>query len=128
MMDELLIRKLQIQPGMRGTLLFSPPGFVRRLEHPGIHLDAGQRLDFLLLFVSNAGELQSRFLGAHRRLRYDGLLWICFPKPPAVRDDDLSHDNGWSCVTRRGLAGVARVSLDVRWAATRFRPRERLAR
>ena len=127
-MDEILIRKLELEPGMRGTVLFPPQGFVNRLSHPGLTLDAGTVLDFVLLFVHNVSELESRFLGGHRRLRYDGLLWICFPKEERRGGTGFSREHGWSCVTRRGLAGVAKISLDQYWAATRFRPRERLAR
>ncbi len=127
-MDEILIRRLELRPGSRGDLLCAPPGYAQRLEHPRIRLDPGRRLDFLLLFVADVGDLEARFLGAHRRLRYDGLLWICFPKPAVAWGRADGRNDGWACVIRQGLAGVGRVSLDREWTAARFRPREELAR
>jgi len=126
-MDETLIHKLGLREAMRGTVLFPPAGLLERISHPGLRLDAGGDLDFLLLFVSSLDELEKRFIAAHHRLRYDGIFWVGFPKPGAPTYD-LSNDRGWSCITRRGLAQVNQVSLDRNWAAMRFRPRERIAR
>jgi len=61
-------------------------------------------------------------------LKYDGLLWISYPKRSSKVETDLTRDRGWEVMTEAGLRPVTQVSIDALWSALRFRPLERVGR
>jgi hypothetical protein len=125
-----LARKLLVKPGHRLSLFNAPAGYRERLEPlPAgatvVETD-GDGLDFVQLFVKDAGELERIGPSALRAVKPDGLLWICYPKGGVKAGTDLNRDILWQKVGEMGLAGVTLVAVDETWSAMRFRPPNRV--
>ena len=98
------------------------PEGVELLEHP-----EGD-FDFVHLFVRDStgyGSLRPIAFGA---VKYDGLLWISYPKQSSKVATDLSRDVLWKLSEGTGFRPVAQVSVDEVWSAVRCRPVERVKR
>jgi len=127
-----LARKLRLQPGLRVLILNAPEGYLDRLRPlpEGIELAevAGGEFDFVHLFARNSAELARMAPQALKSIKYDGVLWISYPKKSAGVDTDLSRDVFWTALEEDGLRPVTQVSIDDIWSALRFRPAELVGR
>jgi hypothetical protein len=129
-----LIKKLRIQPGQHLLVLNAPPGYVESLgnlpedaqlsEQP----DPGAEYDFGHLFAKNSSELAELVSTAVSAVKYDGLLWVSYPKKSSKVETDLSRDVLWELPGETGLRPVTQVSIDKTWSAIRFRPNEKVGK
>lgn len=53
---------------------------------------------------------------------------MSYPKKSSKVKTDLTRDIGWDVVTDVGWTGIAQVSIDDTWSATRFRPADDVGR
>lgn len=128
-----LIKKLLIKPGMRVGFMNAPEGFRQSLgELPAgvtpvdAHRAEPGSLDLIMVFVQSLAELAERAPVAISLAKYDGLLWIAYPKKTSKIKTDINRDTGWAKMSAIGYAGVAMVALDETWSAMRYRPAERV--
>lgn len=125
-----LVKKLRIQPGQRILLLNPPPGYLDALgdlpEDVEVTQEPDGDFDFVHLFVKNVAELERLGPTALRAVKYDGLLWISYPKRSSKVETDLTRDVGWEMIKEVGLRPVTQVSVNDTWSALRFRPVERV--
>jgi hypothetical protein len=124
-----LVKKLRIQAGQHALVLNPPEGYVESLiELPeGVELSTspeGGDYDFVHLFVFDSGDLNELLPGAAAAVKYDGLLWISYPKKSSKVKTDLSRDVLWELMKETGLRPVTQISVDSTWSALRFRPAE----
>lgn len=138
MADPALLKKIRLLPGQRALVLDAPAGYLDRL----VPLPANASLetetdaagaaqyDFVQVFVQDSGELARLAPIAQQVCRYDGILWITYPKPSAAAGSripsDLSRDGLWELMKPSGLAPVMQIAIDETWSALRFRPSERV--
>jgi len=125
-MDSELIKKLRLSAGQRALVLNAPEGYLDRLGDLPVAGEPAGTFDFVQLFVRTQAELEQQGPAAYQAVRYDGLLWICYPKKSAGVESDLSRDVVWEIVAQSGLRPVTQVSIDAIWSALRFRPPERV--
>ena len=124
-----LLKKLRLLPGYRALVLNAPAGYVERLgELPeGATVtdqpDEGPH-DFVHLFAKNSTEFSALGSTARQAVKYDGILWVSYPKRSAKMETDLSRDSMWELLTDVGMRPVAQISVDETWSAVRFRPSE----
>ena len=78
------------------------------------------------LFVKSIAELEEQGPLAIQAVKYDGLLWICYPKQTSGIKTDINRDTGWGVIQSAGLRPVTQVAIDEIWSALRFRPAERV--
>ncbi|MDR3574470.1 MAG: hypothetical protein P4L50_11450 [Anaerolineaceae bacterium] len=127
-----LIKKLRIQPGQRIFILNPPQGYFEELGPlpPNIELTVSPEgsFDFIQWFVKQQSELVSLLPTIQKAIKYDALLWICYPKQSSKVESDLNRDIIWGIVSKTGLEGVTLVSLNAVWSAMRFRPAERVGK
>ena len=125
-----LAKKLRISAGMRLLVLNPPPGYIAQLGDlpEGVELldESDGTFDFVHLFVRNQADLQRFGPGALASVKYDGLLWLSYPKKAAKVETDLTRDHGWDLLAEAGLRPVTQVSVDDTWSALRYRPVERV--
>lgn len=125
-----LIKKLRIQPGQSLLVLNAPEGYISALGQlpKGIEVkdapDGG--FDFVQVFVKSISELEKQAPVAIKAVKYDGLLWICYPKQSSGIKTDINRDTGWYVVQKAGLRPVTQIAIDDTWSALRFRPGERV--
>jgi len=129
-MASALAKKLRIQPGQRILILHAPPNYVEALgelpEGAKVSREPDGEFDLVHLFVSSRAELDARAPTALRAVKYDGILWISYPKQSAKLKTDINRDSGWDVVFKAGLRPVTQVAIDDIWSALRFRPIEKV--
>lgn len=132
MADNPLLRKMHIKPGQRLLLLNAPDGYLPRLQPLPEGVDLIQvpegPVDAVHLFVKDKAELHQHASTAINSVKPGGLLWMSYPKKSSRVKTDLTRDIGWDVVTDAGWTGIAQVSIDDTWSATRFRPAEDVKR
>lgn len=134
MISSPLTKKLQIKPNQRIVIINPPPGYMEELGPlpEGVELAEKPQpegiFDLVHLFVKNSKELNRLAPTALKAVKYDGLLWISYPKRSSKVETDLTRDIGWEIIDRAGLEGVANVSINEVWSALRFRPTDRVGK
>lgn len=128
-----LAKKLMIKPNMRVGFINPPEGYPEAIgELPaGAAVVADPEpgsLDAVVLFVKSLAELEGRAPEAIALVKFDGLLWIGYPKKTSKIKTDIDRDSGWAKMSAIGYAGVAMVALDETWSAMRYRPAERVGK
>ncbi len=127
-----LAKKLRIQPGHRALILNSPAGYMDELgelpEGVSVATEPDGEFDFVQLFVNSRAELERLAPVAIRAVKYDGLLWLCYPKQSAKVKTDITRDVGWDIVLQAGLRPVTQIAINDIWSALRFRPVEKVGK
>jgi len=126
MSDKKLYNKLRMQPGQSVLILNSPRDYENILDsfpEEIIFADPNEgEVDFVHLFVKNKNELE-QFIGkALKSIKFDGLLWISYPKGSSKVETDLNRDILWNLLKDKGIRPVTQISIDGTWSAMRFRP------
>ena len=125
-----LAKKLRIQARHRLLLLNAPTGYVEALEDLPDNVEVSEepegKYEFVQLFVENSAEYSVLGQTALDAVKYDGVLWICYPKRSSKVDTDLTRDVLWKTTEDTGLRPVTQVSVDNVWSAMRFRPVEKV--
>jgi hypothetical protein len=128
--DEVLVKKLQLKPGMTVMVLNAPEGYVDRLTPlPGgaTELAAGPA-DWVQAFVRNKADVDALAPRAMQAVKPGGVLWLCYPKGGAKAGTDVNRDKGWDAVYGAGWGPVASAAIDEQWTALRFRPEAEVQR
>ncbi len=99
--------------------------------HPGITAQLPQDLisaaddaseaDVVLLFALNEVDLDKYWDQALARLGDKGSLWIAYLKQSAPKATDLNRDVINDYASKRGVTGVALISMDADWSALRLK-------
>lgn len=121
-----LSKKLRLQPGQRALVLNAPDRYREWLgplpEDVELSDSAEGTFDFVHLFVKDSADLDRLGPVAIQAVRYDGLLWLSYPKKSSKVATDLSRDRGWDLLAAAGLRPVTQISVDDTWSALRWRP------
>lgn len=127
-----LAKKLRIQPGQRIMVLNAPPGYLEKLsdlpEDVQLMDEPAEELDLVHLFVRNIPELEELGPSAINSVKYDGLLWVSYPKKSSKVKTNISRDVGWEIMADNEFRPVTQVSIDETWSALRFRPVEQVGK
>ena len=125
-----LLKKLRLAAGQKALVLNAPAGYLQSLgELPsGVTLStqAGGSFDFVQLFVKDRVELERLGPAAFQSVKYDGLLWVCYPKQTGKIKSDLNRDSLWKLMEPTGFSPVMQIAIDETWSALRFRPAEKV--
>ncbi|GBG08702.1 hypothetical protein PAT3040_03295 [Paenibacillus agaridevorans] len=130
-----LVRKLRLTDGAKALVLFPPAGYdvLGELGLPTtacLSPDADVKLDsasydYVHLFVSSMAELAERAPAAIGAVRWDGLLWISYPKGSSGIKTDVNRDSGWQFMKALEMDAVSNISMNETWSALRFRPADK---
>jgi len=120
-----LANRLRIQTGQRILIMNAPPGYMDELGDLPDDVEAAHEpkgtFDLVHLFVKNVAELESLGPAAIEAVKYDGLLWMSYPKRSSKVQTDITRDAGWDVLTQAGLRPVTQVSINDVWSALCFR-------
>ena len=121
-------QKLRLEAGQK-VMVINPPGEYAALIGglpDGIDIAAAGlgEADFVHLFVRNLAELETHIQAALDAVKYDGLLWISYPKGSAKVETDVNRDILWEKLKAYGIRPVMMISIDKTWSAMRMRPEE----
>lgn len=125
-------KKLRLQTGQSALFLNAPEGYLQALgELPsGVQISTQPDgvYDFVQLFIKDRAELERLGPAAFQAVKYDGLLWVCYPKQTGKIKSDLNRDSLWKLMEPTGLSPVMQIAIDETWSALRFRPSEKVGR
>ncbi len=129
-MDEALVKKLQLKPGMRVMVLNSPAGYLERLTPlpEGAQMVEQGPADWVQVFMRNKAEVDEFAPRGIEAAGRGGVLWLTYPKGGGKGGNidgvpvDINRDKGWDVVNAAGWGPVTSVAIDERWTALRFRP------
>ncbi|MBN1247955.1 MAG: hypothetical protein JXC32_09885 [Anaerolineae bacterium] len=122
-----LAKKLRLHPKQRMLILNAPEGYINDLGE----LPEGSEIvgdpkpstcDYVHLFVENAEQYAELGSVATAAIKYDGILWVSYPKKSSRVETDLSRDAMWGLLDDIGWHPVSQVSINSVWSAVRFRP------
>jgi hypothetical protein len=132
MTDNPIVKKLRLQAGQQALHLNAPQGYLQALgELPGevsFSTQPDGTYDFVQLFVKDRSELERFGPAAFQAVRYDGLLWVCYPKQTGKIKSDLNRDSLWKLLEPTGFSPVMQIAIDETWSALRFRPAEKVGK
>ncbi len=99
MSSKWVYQKLRMKEGSSVLVLNSTGDYeklIGRLPRDTDLLKAPQvEVDFVHLFVSNRDELEQNIDIALKAVKYDGLLWISYPKGSSGVETDINRDSIW---------------------------------
>ncbi|MBM7694579.1 hypothetical protein JOC77_004043 [Peribacillus deserti] len=124
-----ILKKLQVKQGMSLLVLNSPEQYISDEDieiMPGtmVHLrpEKGRKYTFVQMFARNTAELDLWMDEGLNSLEAGALFWVSHPKKSSKLYEDLSRDQGWDVLKKKGYEGVASIAVDDDWSAIRFRP------
>lgn len=121
-------QKLRLEAGQKVMVINTPGEYAALIGGLPDGIDiaaAGQgEADFVHLFVRNLAELETHIQAALDAVKYDGLLWISYPKGSAKVETDVNRDILWEKLKAYGIRPVMMISIDKTWSAMRMRPEE----
>jgi hypothetical protein len=128
-MSSALTKKLRLQPDQRVLILNAPEGYVESLGDlpEGVQMIQTAQpgtCDFVHLFIKDSAQYAELGPIAIAAIKYDGILWVSYPKKSSKVETDLSRDMMWGLLADTGLRPVTQISIDKVWSALRFRPTE----
>jgi hypothetical protein len=125
-------KKLRLQAGQKALLINPPQGYLQALgelpEGVQVTTQPDGSYDFVQLFVKDRSELEQFGPAAFQAVKYDGLLWVCYPKQTGKIKSDLNRDSLWKLMQPTGLSPVMQIAIDETWSALRFRPAEKIGK
>ncbi|HET7185822.1 MAG TPA: DUF3052 domain-containing protein [Terriglobales bacterium] len=123
-----LVKKLGIKPGARVQFLNAPAELeIADLTAEAKPVRSGD-LDFALLFVKSAAELQKALPPLLARVTQGGMVWISWPKKASGVATDLTEDVVRNAGLRLTWVDVKVCAIDETWSGLKFYRRKAQAR
>ncbi len=116
-----LLKKLQIKPGARLTLIGAPVEIEEALGQFVALTTPDQPRDAALAFCNSPEDVDRLAPQAMAGLADDGSLWFAYRKGAATKQSGLSRDVGWAPLNRAGYRPVRAIAFDDVWSGLRFR-------
>lgn len=125
-----LAKKLGIKEKHRITLVAMPASVQAEIKGSlAACVSASSELDFAIVFVKSASELQKEFQRLARMLAPAGMLWVSWPKKSSSVATDLDENLVREIGLKAGLVDVKVCAVDEVWSGLKFvvRVRDRVA-
>jgi hypothetical protein len=119
-----LAKKLGIRAGDTVALVAAPDGFEQELEGlpDGVQLKyrAGGKPAVVVLFTTQARDLERRFKGLAASVWPDGSLWVAWPKRASGVATDLDENRLRDIGLPHGLVDNKVCAINEVWSGLRF--------
>jgi hypothetical protein len=118
-----LVQKLGIKPGFKVAFVNAPENFASNLNLPEdvvISSTPRSHLDFAILFVKSATQLQQKFSHLSTKLKPNGMLWVAWPKKSSGVVTDLTFNNVQAIGLAAGLVDTKICAVDDVWSGLKF--------
>jgi hypothetical protein len=121
-----LLKKLRYKEELKGTIVNAPEYISFEFNSYGFSTTLKKDSRFTILFVKNKTEFKKHIRSTIKKLEYDSLFWICYPKGTSKIETDVNRDILWEEAKPYGYRPVSQVAIDSDWSAMRFRPIEKV--
>jgi len=120
-----LARKLGIREGHRVGWQEAPRGFAEMIDAgPSVTVDLGmsrrRSYDVIVAFFPRRDTLQGAVDGLARLLKWDGGLWLAWPKLSGARASDIREADVRLAGLDEGLVDNKICAIDRDWSGLRF--------
>lgn len=119
-----LARKLGIKDGHTVLLVGQPSYYFDLfLDLPEIQLaktPVALSVDFIHLFCTSIADFQERSIQLKSFLKYNGMLWVSWPKKSSKFASELSGNFVREYLLANGLVDVKVCAVDEDWSALKF--------
>jgi hypothetical protein len=119
-----LPKKLGIQEQFRVCLIGLPSEVEAKLRKAladcRVAKDDRESIDFAMLFVTTAADLERNFSRLSTRLTPAGMLWVSWPKKASGVSTDLGEDQVRRVGLRAGLVDVKVCAVNEVWSGLKF--------
>ncbi len=119
-----LLKKLRYKEEFQGAILNAPKYISFEFNSAGFSTTQKKGSRFTILFVKNKIDFKKHMKNTIKKLEYDSLFWIAYPKGTSKIETDVNRDILWNEAKPYGFRPVAQVAIDSDWSALRFRPIE----
>jgi hypothetical protein len=121
----MLIQKLKVKSG-EVAVLGAPPEILAQFKalkpETTIRSSVKGRFDFVLLFATNSGALESAWKRIVPALKQDAAFWVAYPKKSSGVESDLAGMAiGWTVCKGSPWQPVSSVAIDAVWSGVRFK-------
>lgn len=119
-----LIRKLGIRAGYRISIENEPDHYRELLGRlpEGVRAFGkwANKLDYIQTFTTEPDRLARWFPKAKKRIKPDGMIWVCWPKLSSPLAGDLNENVVRELGLAADLVDVKVVSIDTDWSGLKF--------
>ncbi len=119
-----LIKKLGIKPGMRLIFVDAPADYAGLLgiqpEAVVIADEQTGQFDFIHVFTTSQADLRAHFPRLKRVLKFDGMLWVSWPKKASKVETDVDENVIRAIGLENGLVDVKVAAIDAVWSGLKF--------
>lgn len=119
-----LFKKLDLKPGMAGQALDPPEHYHDLLRGLPDTVRFGHRpessLDFIHLFVLEAGGLDDRLAELRKRITPTGMIWVSWPKKASGVATDVNGNVVRDAGLAAGLVDIKVCAVDETWSGLKF--------
>ena len=116
----MLADKLHVKAGMRIAVSNAPPGLAFGAQGVVVERSLTPGLDLVVLFATTQKDLRARWSKAIHALKFEGALWVAYPKKSSGIQTDLGKGD-WDATKDSDWHPVGMVSVDKTWSAVRFK-------
>jgi hypothetical protein len=117
-------QKLGIKPGMTVVLINEPPNYRRLLDRAANEVKLSDRVsdgcDFIHLFATRRGELETQLKRLRNKVADTGTLWVSWPKKSARVPTDVTEDVIRAITLPLGFVDVKVCAVDETWSGLKL--------
>lgn len=117
-----IVKKLLLKADQKTLLINVPEKIMNTFNLLNQTNQDGSLYDAGLIFVENKTELHNIMREIVRKIKHDGIFWVCYKKGGLKAETDLNRDTLWNEMHRYRQVGVSLIAIDFIWSAMRFRP------
>lgn len=119
-----LLKKLGLKTGQRAIAVNAPAHYSELLgQLPAdcaFETRAAGTFDFIHVFAETRSELKRCLPALKKKLAYNGLLWVSWPKKSSSLYQDLSENDVRGIGLAAGLVDVKVCAVDDDWSGLKF--------
>lgn len=121
-----LAKKLGIGTATDLLLVNAPPGLAAELSASQDRPSDGGTSEVVVIFASEAADIERRFLEAMASLASDGAIWCAWPKRASKVPTDITEDRLRDLFLPTGMVDNKVAAIDEVWSGLRFVVRKEL--
>ncbi len=117
-----VLKKLRLLNG--GIVLNAPEEVAKELRQAGFvsKLESKGGNENTIVFLADRKAAISFLQKQLKEIKYDGLLWLLYPKAASGIKTDINRTSLWELAAPFGIRPVTNISFSDEWSALRFRP------
>lgn len=127
-MENLLLKKLQIKPTFKVTVINPPDNFAAIIGNIPSEITLSfstiEQYNALLIFAITKADMLAALNQEYQKIDNKIITWMIYPKAKTKLASDLNMMQSWEDIKQYNLAPCASAAIDTIWTAIRIKPIE----